>query len=87
MRCSMQSAGDRMKMDRGLYRQFGRYMTLATLLPAATFVGYAIGYLLDRWLATNFLYLVFLLLGIASGILQLVRELMKDNGGASNQNL
>ncbi len=76
-----------MKGDRSVYRQFGRYMTLATMLPASTFVGYAIGYLLDRYFGTRFLYLIFLLLGITSGILHLVRELTKDNGDASNENL
>ncbi|MGH9722764.1 MAG: AtpZ/AtpI family protein [Bryobacteraceae bacterium] len=49
----------------------------------STFVGYVIGYYLDKWLGTHYLYLVFLLLGIASGFIQLIRQLqrdMKDNG-------
>ena len=46
----------------------------------ATFVGYAIGYLLDKAFGTHFLYLVFLLLGIAAGFVQLIRRLMRDSG-------
>lgn len=58
----------------------GEYTSLAFLLPAATFVGYVIGYLLDRAFGTHFLYLVFLLLGIAAGFVQLIRRLMRDSG-------
>lgn len=57
---------------------FARYSSLAFLLPAAAFAGYAIGYLLDRWLGTRFLTLVFLLVGIGGGILNVLRELAKD---------
>ena len=63
------------------YVMLGRYLGLATLLPATTFVGYAIGYLLDKAFGTTYLKIVFLLIGIAGGILQLVRELLKDTGG------
>jgi len=54
------------------------YTTLAFLLPVSTFVGYLIGYLLDRAFHTHFLYIPFLILGIASGFIQLVRQLMQD---------
>ncbi len=56
----------------------GEYTSLAFLLPTATFVGYAIGYLLDKAFGTHFLYLVFLLLGIAAGFVQLLRRLLRD---------
>ncbi len=52
-----------------------RYTGLAFLLPAGTLVGYFIGYLLDRWLGTSFLYIVFLILGIVAGFISLFREL------------
>ena len=52
---------------------------MAFLLPAATFTGYAIGYLLDKAFGTHFLYIPFLLLGIAAGFVQLVRSLMRDS--------
>jgi F0F1-type ATP synthase assembly protein I len=57
----------------------GEYMQLAFALPAATVVGYGIGYLLDRALGTHFLYIVFLLIGIAAGFLQIIRKVTKDS--------
>jgi len=48
------------------------------MLPSATLVGYGIGYLLDRAFHTHFLYIPFLILGIAAGFVQLVRQLMRD---------
>ena len=59
--------------DRSFLIKYGEYSGLAVALPAATFVGYAIGYGLDRLFGTHFLYLVFLILGIAAGLLQVVR--------------
>ena len=56
----------------------GEYLSLAMLLPAATFVGYAIGYGLDRAFHTDFLYIPFLILGIAAGFVQLIRQLSRD---------
>jgi F0F1-type ATP synthase assembly protein I len=48
------------------------------LLPAATVVGYGIGYLLDNALGTSFLKPVFLILGIAAGFVQLIKQVQKD---------
>lgn len=58
----------------------GEYSALAFLLPAAAAVGYFIGTLLDRAFGTHFLYLVFLLLGIAAGFVQLIRQVTRDTG-------
>jgi F0F1-type ATP synthase assembly protein I len=68
-----------------LAAQVGEYTALALLLPISTFVGYGLGYLLDRLFHTHFLYLVFLLFGIASGLIQVIRELARDpeNDGGS----
>ena len=63
------------------FQLLGRYSYLAFLLPVATFVGYGIGYLLDKAFHTHFLYLVFLLLGIASGFIELIREVNRDDAG------
>lgn len=65
-------------MKKSDVQQAGEYMSLAFLLPASTFVGYAIGYLLDKALGTHFLYIVFLLLGIASGFVELIRRLFQN---------
>ena len=55
-----------------------RYISIASMLPASTFVGYFIGYGLDSWLGTRYLNIVFLILGIVAGFVQLVRQLMTD---------
>jgi F0F1-type ATP synthase assembly protein I len=56
----------------------GEYTSLAFMLPATTLVGYGIGYLLDRAFHTHFLYMVFLILGIAAGFVQLIRQVTRD---------
>ena len=56
----------------------GEYTTLAFMLPLATLIGYLIGYLLDDLFHTHFLYIVFLCLGIASGFIQLIRQIQRD---------
>jgi F0F1-type ATP synthase assembly protein I len=57
-----------------------RYTAIATMLPGATFAGYWIGTFLDNWLGTRYLKMVFLILGIVGGFVQLVRELMRNSG-------
>ena len=59
----------------------GEYTSLAFMLPAATLVGYAAGWLLDKAFHTHYLYIPFLILGIAAGFVQLVRQLMRDTRG------
>ena len=62
-----------------------RYTAVAMTLPAATFAGYAMGYALDLWLHTTYLKIVFLILGIASGFVQLIRQLMRDMRSKTTQ--
>ena len=57
---------------------FAEYSALALLLPVSTFVGYLIGYWLDRLFHTHFLYIVFLILGSIGGFVQLIRQVMRD---------
>ena len=64
--------------DGNVWIQVARYLSLATLLPAATFAGYAIGYGLDHLFGTRFLRIVFLVFGIAGGFLNLIRALNRD---------
>ena len=54
------------------------YTSLAFLLPVSTFVGYLVGYLLDKAFGTHFLYIPGLILGIVSGFVQLIRQVMRD---------
>ena len=66
------------KNDKNVWQQVGRYSTLAFLLPSCVVVGYVIGYYLDKAFGTHFLYLVFLVIGIAAGFIELIRETKKD---------
>jgi F0F1-type ATP synthase assembly protein I len=68
-------------MPKNSLSQFGKYYSLMFLLPVSMAVGYGIGYLLDKAFGTTFLKIVFLFLGFASGMIELVRELSKDDGG------
>jgi F0F1-type ATP synthase assembly protein I len=59
--------------------QLGKYYGMIFVLPAAALVGFGIGYLLDKWFHTGFLKIIFLLLGVAAGMIDLFRELSKDD--------
>ncbi len=56
-----------------------KYTAFATALPATTFAGYLIGYGLDKWLGTSYLKIVFLILGIVSGCVELIRQIVRDS--------
>ena len=62
-----------------LIQQLGRYYTIAFLLPACILVGFVIGYLLDKAFGTSLLRIVFLLFGVAAGIIEVIREMSKDD--------
>jgi F0F1-type ATP synthase assembly protein I len=56
----------------------GRYSQLALVLPCATFVGWLLGTLLDRWLHTSWISVVGLLLGSAAGLIEVIRTVQRD---------
>jgi len=62
---------------RSFWIAMARYSQLAFVLPAATFAGWVLGALADKWLHTSWLYLVGLLLGIAAGFVELVRTALR----------
>jgi len=62
-----------------MWNQMGKYYGLAFLVPTCILVGYVIGYFLDKAFGTAFLKIVFLLLGVAAGMIELIRELSKDD--------
>ena len=66
-----------MKREKSFTALVGEYSTMAFVLPVSCLVGYAIGYYLDLFFGTHFLYLVFLALGIVSGFLELYRQVTK----------
>lgn len=64
--------------------------SLALILPSSIAVGLAIGYLLDRWFKTEpYLLLIWLVLGIISGLLNLfrgIRKYLRENEAADDLN-
>jgi len=58
---------------------FAEYSSLALLLPASTFVGYALGGWLDHLFATHWIYLAGLILGSAAGFVALIRQILRDS--------
>jgi F0F1-type ATP synthase assembly protein I len=58
--------------------QVGRYSQLALMLPAGTAAGWLIGSALDRWLHTSWISVVGLFLGIAAGMIELIRTVLRD---------
>jgi len=58
--------------------QVGRYSQLAFMLPAATVAGWLLGSALDHWLHTSWISVVGLLLGIAAGMIELIRTILRD---------
>ena len=55
------------------YVQMANYAQLAIVFPAATLIGWLIGSAFDRWLHTDWLYIVGLILGSIAGFVQLIR--------------
>jgi F0F1-type ATP synthase assembly protein I len=58
--------------------QVARYSQVALMLPAGTVVGWLAGTALDRWLHTSWIAAVGLVVGIAAGMTELIRTLLRD---------
>ena len=67
-----QKESDRDSMKKDLVGS-EKYIQLGITLPAAVFIGWLIGSLLDRWLGTHWMYIVWLFIGIAAGFVQFIR--------------
>ena len=65
------------KSPKNKWVEIESYIQLGVLLPAATFVGWLIGHLLDSYFHTKWIYLVGLGFGIAAGFIQLFRVALK----------
>ena len=69
------------KNENDVLRGLSKYYGVVFLVPSAVLIGFGIGYLLDRALGTSFLKIIFLFLGLAAGVIELLRELGKDDAG------
>ncbi len=56
-----------------------KYLSLALTLPASVVAGYILGAFADRWLHIPLLRVLGILLGMAAGIFQIIRELTRES--------
>jgi F0F1-type ATP synthase assembly protein I len=57
-----------------------RLMQIALVLPAAVFIGWAGGALLDKWTHQHWIYIVGLILGAIAGLVEAVRQALNAGG-------
>lgn len=62
-----------------VFSQTMRYLPVVGLMPSSAAAGFVIGYGLDHLFSTTFLRWIFLVLGVVSGIVQVVRMVSKDD--------
>jgi F0F1-type ATP synthase assembly protein I len=67
-----------MPQKKSFARMVGEYSNLALIIPSSLLVGYTIGYFLDKWLGTHFWYIVWLLIGIVAGMMELIKKVLGD---------
>lgn len=73
------------QQDRPILRQLIDASSVGLQLVISTFVGFAIGYFLDRFFKTSpWLTIIFLIIGIVAGFLELLRIARKQNGPDKN---
>jgi len=75
--------------NRQLFRSLGFLSSVGISMVAATFIGLAMGYYLDKWLDTSpWFTLIFLVIGIIAGFRNIFiltgRELRRQKGGKSD---
>ncbi|HXE06595.1 MAG TPA: AtpZ/AtpI family protein [Acidobacteriaceae bacterium] len=56
-----------------------RLTQIAFVLPAAVLIGWGIGALLDKWLHTGWIYIVGLVLGAVAGMVEAVRQALRED--------
>jgi F0F1-type ATP synthase assembly protein I len=70
-----------------VWTQVAYYSSLGFILPACAAVGYGMGWLLDRWLHTSpVLSIVFTMLGVAGGFVELLQMLKRAERRAGTDN-
>ena len=57
----------------------GKYLTLALTLPASLVAGFILGKFAEHWLHLAILPVAGILVGMAGGIIQILRELARDD--------
>jgi ATP synthase protein I len=75
--------------DKPLFKQFLQASSVGLNLVFSTFIGFAIGYGLDKLFVKTFpwLTIIFLVLGIISGFRDLVRLARKQENGTDKKDI
>ena len=63
------------------FQQLNLILSVGMVFPVSIVIGYGIGYMLDRWLGTSSLKIVFLLFGIAAGFVSFYRMVSQIGNG------
>ncbi|MBV8810849.1 MAG: AtpZ/AtpI family protein [Acidobacteriaceae bacterium] len=63
----------------------GKYLSLALTLPASVAAGYILGALADHWLRLPILRALGVVLGMVAGLIQVLRELSRDEKRGSSE--
>ncbi len=61
-----------------------KYLSLALTLPASVLAGYILGAVADHWIHMPVLRAVGILLGMGAGLIQIVREVSRDERRAGD---
>ena len=61
-----------------------KYLSLAFTLPASVLAGYILGSVADHWLHIPVLRAVGILLGMVAGMIQIIREISRDERRSKN---
>ena len=63
------------------FQQLNLILSVGMVFPVSIVMGYGIGYVLDRWLGTSWLKIVFLLFGVAAGFVSFYRMVSRVGDG------
>jgi len=65
--------------DKNAWRMIGEYTGLAMMVPLAALIGFGIGFFLDaHWHTGRTFEIIGLLLGVAAGLIEIVRVAGRD---------
>ena len=71
--------------SRDAWTMVARYSEIGFIIPAAVFLGYVLGWLLDRWLGTHWIYIAGVIFGAVVGFAQMIRSVMRMERDVSDK--
>jgi F0F1-type ATP synthase assembly protein I len=83
---SDQEESRQQRETRDAWTMVARYSEIGFIIPAAVFLGYILGWLLDRWLGTHWIYIAGVIFGAVVGFAQMIRSVLRmqrDTGDKS----